>query len=339
MYYANYIEQLEGVPHKIRADRGVENAYVAGIQRFPRRSHNDESAGYSSFIFGKSTSNQRIEAWWSLLRRNRLNWWMNYFKDLHDQGLYDDSNPTHVQCLKFCFYSILQDELDETRHYWNHLRIRLSRAASSPPGRPDVLYFLPQNQNTLDHKLMFDEEKFLLAKSLYCRNNPIFRCDDEFLRTCLYCNERKSSWYANERGGSWNALPRTSVSYNSNIGYCESKCRFWKNSVYLSLLSCLQTIRVSDRDSRAVIGRICHLTGAVEGAQDWSDHLKRTSIWQLLVRPEHWNHKALTINNKIFGPIKVGVVGPAPPALLDQSSLEPYWLACRFVLLALALLR
>ena len=182
MYYANYIEQLEGVPHKIRADRGVENAYVAGIQRFLRRSHNDKSAGYSSFIFGKSTSNQRIEVWWSFLRRNRLNWWMNYFKDLHDQGLYDDSNPIHVQCLKFCFYSILQDELDETRHYWNHHRIRPSRAASSPPGRPDVLYFLPQNQNKLDHKRTFDEEEFLLAKSLYCRNNPIFCCNDEFAK-------------------------------------------------------------------------------------------------------------------------------------------------------------
>ena len=37
---------------------------------------------------------------------------------------------------------------------------------------------------------------------------------------------------------------------------------------------------------------------AAEGGQDWSNHLKRTSIWQLLVRPEHWNYKTLTINDK-----------------------------------------
>ena len=96
---------------------------------FLRRSHNDESAGYSSFFFGKSTSNERIETLWSFLRKNRLNCWMNYFKDLHDQGLYDKSNPIHVQCLKFCIYSILQDGLNETRHYWNHNKIRPSRAA------------------------------------------------------------------------------------------------------------------------------------------------------------------------------------------------------------------
>ena len=37
-----------------------------------------------------------------------------------------------------------------------------------------------QNRNKLDHKLMFDEEEFLLAKSLYCRNNPLFFCNYEF---------------------------------------------------------------------------------------------------------------------------------------------------------------
>ena len=31
-------------------------------------------------------------------------------------------------------------------------------------------------------------------------------------------------------------------------------------------------------------------------------------MWQLLVRPELWKYKSLTINDKIFGPTKVGVV-------------------------------
>ena len=42
----------------------------------------------------------------------------------------------------------------------------------------------------------------------------------------------------------------------------------------------------------------------------------------IIVRPEHWNYKALTINNKIFGPTKVGVVGLALPALHVDGA---YW--------------
>ena len=67
------------------------------------------------------------------------------------------------------------------------------------------------------------------------------------------------------------------------------------------------------------------IPGAAEGVQDWSDHLKRTSIWQLLVRPELWKYKALTINKKIFGPTKVEVVGPAPPALYTRKYDAAYY--------------
>ena len=56
-------------------------------------------------------------------------------------------------------------------------------------------------------------------------------------------------------------------------------------------------------------------TGAAEGVQDWADHLERTSIWQLLVRLELWKYKAVTINDKNFGPTKVDVVGQTLPAL------------------------
>ena len=44
------------------------------------------------------------------------------------------------------------------------------------------------------------------------------------------------------------------------------------------------------------------------------------------------NYKALTINDKIFGPTKVGVVGPAPPALIIYLSfLNCDWLFIREV--------
>ena len=63
-YYINTVLKVGVVPRRLRADRGVENATVAGIQRFLRRNKSRQNC---SFLFGKSISNQRIEAWWSYL--------------------------------------------------------------------------------------------------------------------------------------------------------------------------------------------------------------------------------------------------------------------------------
>ena len=62
-YFLGCVDQLNGAPRANRADGRVENTIIAGIQRY---FHNFEN---SSFLFGKSTSTQRIEAWWSFFRR------------------------------------------------------------------------------------------------------------------------------------------------------------------------------------------------------------------------------------------------------------------------------
>ena len=46
----------------------------------------DDLAGEKSHRYCPSTGNQRIEAWWAYLRRSRLTWWINFFKDLVDHG-------------------------------------------------------------------------------------------------------------------------------------------------------------------------------------------------------------------------------------------------------------
>ena len=58
-YYLVTVKNVNGFPCRVRADRGVENSLIAGVQRFfSRREENADG----SFIFGKSTGNQRIEA-------------------------------------------------------------------------------------------------------------------------------------------------------------------------------------------------------------------------------------------------------------------------------------
>ena len=101
--YLNYVIQSKVTPKIIRADRGNENTVVAGLQRYFLRS---TDSGNSCFMFGSSSANQRIEAWWSIMRRSRMNWWMNV-------GHFDWSIGYHVDALRFCFMGLIQSELDD----------------------------------------------------------------------------------------------------------------------------------------------------------------------------------------------------------------------------------
>lgn len=139
-YFLNSIEKLHKVPRLVRSDRGSENVKICGFQRFFRRDHDDTHAGSKSFLYGKSTSNQRIESWWSIFRKGRMNWWMNFFKDLIDQNVFDPSIDYHVNLARLCFMKVLQNELDETSQMWNSHTIRVVRNSECPGGRPDVLY-------------------------------------------------------------------------------------------------------------------------------------------------------------------------------------------------------
>ena len=168
--------KFDRVPRRMSADIGVENATVAGIKRFLRRNKSNQNC---SFLFGKSIANQRIEAWWSYLRKVFLHRWINYFKDLIDEGLFDPSDEVDQECLRFSFYGILQDELDEIMKAWNQHRICRIRMSEASNGVPDVMYFLP---NIYGKKNRRDEieDADLLPSREFISEPPYYGCSNEF---------------------------------------------------------------------------------------------------------------------------------------------------------------
>lgn len=167
-YFYECVKQLGGTPLICRGDRGTENGMVAAMQRFFRRDGIDEFSQEKSFLYGRSVSNQRIEAWWSYLRKTDTNWWMNYFKDLRDQGLYDDSNPVHVECLKFCYMPLIKEELDRVAQQWNLHMIRPSTNEQSPSGRPDTIFFIPEAFNSSSYLQDVDPQDLVVARDTCC---------------------------------------------------------------------------------------------------------------------------------------------------------------------------
>jgi hypothetical protein len=110
-----------------RTDRGTENTLMAAMQCFFRRSHGDDHESLKAHVYGPSTSNQRIEAWWSYLRKSWTTWWMNFFSQMVERGELDTSDDLQNICLWFCFNKLLQHGLDQVRLSWNTHYIRRSR--------------------------------------------------------------------------------------------------------------------------------------------------------------------------------------------------------------------
>ncbi|XP_064630795.1 uncharacterized protein LOC135489386 [Lineus longissimus] len=154
-YYLDAVKQLGGCPQRCRSDIGTENCDVEDLQRL-FHSLNGLPADGGCFLYGKSTSNQCIESWWSVLRRQNTDWRINFFKDLRDSGLYQDGEPLHVECLRYCFMDVLQNELNRVAIEWNRHTLQVKRNCQSPRGKPDVMYFTPELYNTRDLKIGVD---------------------------------------------------------------------------------------------------------------------------------------------------------------------------------------
>ena len=147
---------------------------------FLRRNAEDLISNKNSFVYGSSPRIQRIECWSSKLRRSRLNWLINFFKDMSAENIVDTSLTYHVEFLRFCFLGILQEELDETRRLWNNHFVRESRNAECPGGRPDALFYTPSLVGGRDCRSPLAEADVNLALP-HCEAPELFGSSDDIV--------------------------------------------------------------------------------------------------------------------------------------------------------------
>lgn len=144
-YYLNAVKQLKGVPKTLKADDGTEHSLIEPIHICLREPTAGNTAS-NSFSIVSSPVNQRIESYWSKLRKDRPGWWKSFFEDMIDLELFNADNPVLVDCLRFCFMHIIRDELYSVANEWNQHLISKS-LNGGPSGRPDTMFFLPHLYN------------------------------------------------------------------------------------------------------------------------------------------------------------------------------------------------
>lgn len=148
--YLNSVKELKGCPIIVRTDCGTENGMLAAMQCYFRSDGTDSFAGERAHQYGTSTRNQRIENFWSHLRKMRSHWWINFFKDMVSSGVVDLDSELQKECLWFCFYSVLNDDLQKFKECWNSHHIRPSRH-DCVSGSPNILFYLPERSGGVDN--------------------------------------------------------------------------------------------------------------------------------------------------------------------------------------------
>ena len=151
-FYLRNVSIVNGCPMELITDLGTENSIIASIQSFFR--NNMDGHRYVS-----SPRNQRIESWWSQFNKQRSCWWRNVFKDLESTGEIDTTSELNMEALWYSFSGVLQSDLDLVKEHWNTHLIRKSKF-QSVTGRPDSLYFLPEQVGTRDYKIEVTDRQF-----------------------------------------------------------------------------------------------------------------------------------------------------------------------------------
>ena len=146
-----------GLPAQIKADDGTEHSLVHPIHVY-LRSLDVAYHDLDSFKITSSPLNQRIEAFWSILQRDRIGWWRQLFQDLVDLGLFSIDDPVLVECIRLCYMELLRKELKLISADWNSHIISPSRY-DGLRGRPDTMYFLPHLYDKEDFKIAIPEDE------------------------------------------------------------------------------------------------------------------------------------------------------------------------------------
>lgn len=165
-YYLTAIEELGFLPAVMRTDNGTENTIIELLQIGLRLRHNDNFAGTKSFFTGRSVRNQRIESFWGRMRQHSMDFYIQFFKSMQEKNLFDGSN-LHIQCLRYCFGPLIQEDLQMTKILLNEHKIRKQALRNNKCGKPDVMYNLPELFDAKDYRKPVDLEAVARLKTAY----------------------------------------------------------------------------------------------------------------------------------------------------------------------------
>ncbi|KAL8739553.1 MAG: hypothetical protein Q9190_007654 [Brigantiaea leucoxantha] len=184
--YLDTIKELNRQPRFIRSDRGAETVQLADAHFNLQHSQEPDLDFQDCYIYGTSTANQRIEAWWGQMSKGLIFRWRNYFTFLRSDDHFSKDRLADQIALLAIYLPIIRMELESFIRLWNVHTIRKQfKRSKAVAGKPMMLYLYPP-PGTTNYGLSFDEGCF---QSLH---DPVKDWDmDQYLpeTTSKWCQE------------------------------------------------------------------------------------------------------------------------------------------------------
>ena len=96
------------------------------------------------------------------------------------QNIFDPSIVYHVDCLRFCSITLLQNDLDKMKTLWNNHYTRCQTNSECPSGRPNVIHYTSAQLGVPNGAKSVDVNDIVIVES-FCKEDPLFRCSSVFI--------------------------------------------------------------------------------------------------------------------------------------------------------------
>ena len=125
---------------------GTETVLLAQSHLTLRRAKKPDLPFHKAYSYGKSTKNQRIEAWWNLLTEGQTQEWKVFFAELEGEGLFDGGD-IDKSCLQYIYMDIIRSHIHQfvSMHNTHRIRRQRLRAHYLPTGQSFLLYHYPDS--------------------------------------------------------------------------------------------------------------------------------------------------------------------------------------------------
>ena len=178
-YYLDCVRRL-GFPLVLRTDKGGETSLMCAAHVALRRVDEPDLAFKKAYVYGPSTRNQRIEAWWNTLADGLAETWRRFFGSLAETHLFESDSAADVTALRFIYMEKLREQvanfvevliyMEKLReqvanflevHNIHPIRRQKARAAYHRHGKPEELFYFPKNTPRY-HQMPSDRHEPLL---------------------------------------------------------------------------------------------------------------------------------------------------------------------------------